>query len=120
MLTALLWGLVAASSLLVGAVAGTVRDWNERLVGLVLGFGAGALISSISFELAEEGVRVSGALAVALGLAIGAVVFYVADKTVDRMGRTGGGAGLPCCWERFSMAYRNRPCSASASRAAPA
>ena len=95
MLTALLWGLVAASSLLVGAVAGTVRDWNERLVGLVLGFGAGALISSISFELAEEGVRVSGALAVALGLAIGAVVFYVADKTVDRMGRTGGGAGMP-------------------------
>ena len=95
MLTALLWGLVASSSLLVGAVAGTIRDWNERLVGLVLGFGAGALISSISFELAEEGVRVSGAVAVALGLAIGALVFYVADKAVDRIGRTGGAAGLP-------------------------
>ncbi|AKS36318.1 ZIP family metal transporter [Mycolicibacterium goodii] len=95
MLTALLWGLVAASSLLIGAVAGAIRDWNQRLVGLVLGFGAGALISSISFELAEEGVRVSGAVAVALGLAVGAIVFYVADHAVDRMGRGGAAAGMP-------------------------
>lgn len=93
MLTALLWGVVAASSLLIGAAAGAVRDWNEHLVGLVLGFGAGALISSISFELAEEGFRVSGAVAVALGLAIGAVVFYIADNTIDRMG--GRVAGMP-------------------------
>lgn len=93
MLTALLWGIVAASSLLIGAVAGVIRDWNERLVGLVLGFGAGALISSISFELAEEGFRVSGAVAVALGLAIGAVVFYIADNAIDRMG--GRVAGMP-------------------------
>lgn len=96
-LTALLWGLVAASSLVIGAVAGVVRDWNRRFVGLVLGFGAGALISSISFELAEEGFRASGALAVAVGLAVGAVVFYVADTAVDRMGASNGAqtAGLP-------------------------
>ncbi|MBU8809184.1 ZIP family metal transporter [Mycolicibacterium goodii] len=93
MLTALLWGLVAASSLLIGALAGAIRDWNGRFVGLVLGFGAGALISSISFELAEEGFRAGGAVAVALGLAIGAVVFYVADKAIDRMG--GRAAGMP-------------------------
>ncbi|OMB96202.1 hypothetical protein A5733_12185 [Mycobacterium sp. NS-7484] len=96
MLSALTWGLVAASSLLIGAVAGVIRDWNRRLVGLVLGFGAGALISSISFELAEEGFRASGAWAVALGLAVGAVVFYAADHAVDRLGRNGTQtAGLP-------------------------
>nr|MDT0524410.1 hypothetical protein [Streptomyces sp. DSM 41633] len=62
----------------------------------VLGFGAGALISSISFELAEEGFRASGAWAVALGLATGAVVFYLADKAVDRLGRKGTQtAGMP-------------------------
>lgn len=91
MLVALGWGLIAASSLVIGAIAGAVRDWNDRLIGLVLGFGAGALVSSISFELAEEGFHVGGALAVALGLAAGAVVFYVADQAIDRMG--GGGAG---------------------------
>lgn len=96
MLTALIWGLVAASSLILGALAGVVRDWNRRLIGLVLGFGAGALISSISFELAEEGFRVGGALPVSLGLAVGAIVFYVADAAVDRLGAGGAQtAGLP-------------------------
>ena len=70
--------------MIVGALAGALRDWNPRLVGLVLGFGAGALVASISFELAEEGVRLAGAAAVALGLAAGAIVFYVADRAIDR------------------------------------
>ncbi|WP_102144010.1 ZIP family metal transporter [Mycobacterium hubeiense] len=96
MLETLGWGLLAASSLVLGAIAGVVRDWNHRLVGLVLGFGAGALVASISFELAEEGFRVGGALPVALGLAAGAVTFFLADMAVDRLG--GGDAktaGLP-------------------------
>ena len=86
MLTALVWGLVAASSLIIGALAGVARTWNQRLIGLVLGFGAGALVASISFELAEEGFRVGGALPVALGLAAGAVTFFAADRLVDRIG----------------------------------
>jgi len=93
-LEALLWGGVAASSLIVGAVGGALRNWNVRLVGLVLGFGAGALVASISFELAEEGFRLAGAIAVATGLAAGAIVYYVADRALDR-GATTGGAGLP-------------------------
>ena len=55
----------------IGALAGVIHDWNSRLVGLVLGFGAGALMASISFELAEEGFRVAGALAVSIGIALG-------------------------------------------------
>lgn len=96
MLTALLWGMVAASSLIIGALAGVARTWNERLIGLVLGFGAGALVASISFELAEEGFRVGGALPVALGLAAGAVMFFVADHLVDRLGGDNTrAAGIP-------------------------
>jgi len=93
-LEALLWGAVAASSLIVGALAGALRDWNARLVGLVLGFGAGALVASISFELAETGFRLSGAVAVAAGLAAGAVVFYVADRAIDRKAAKSA-SGLP-------------------------
>lgn len=96
MVTALLWGLVAASSLIIGALAGVAHRWNQRLIGLVLGFGAGALVASISFELAEEGFRVGGALPVALGLATGAVTFFVADHVVDRLGGDGkAAAGMP-------------------------
>lgn len=94
--TALLWGCVAASSLIIGALAGVARDWNAKLIGLVLGFGAGALVASISFELAEEGFRVGGAVPVAVGLAVGGLVFFVADLGVARIGgRNGPSAGLP-------------------------
>ena len=93
---ALLWGLVAASSLVIGALAGVARDWNRRLIGLVLGFGAGSLVAGISFELAEEGFRVGGALSVSLGLAAGAVTFFIADHLIDRLGSGGRTtAGIP-------------------------
>jgi ZIP family zinc transporter len=88
MLEALAWGAVAASSLLIGALAGLLRPWPTRAVGLVLGFGAGALISAVSFELAQEGVRVGGGSAVGVGLAAGALTYYVCDTEIER--RTGG------------------------------
>jgi zinc transporter ZupT len=59
---ALGWGALAASSLVIGALLSVAREWPPRLVGLVLAFGAGALISAVSFELAEEGVAIGGAI----------------------------------------------------------
>ena len=53
MTTALAWGALAASSLLIGALIGYVRPWPDVLIGVVLAFGAGALISAVSFDLAE-------------------------------------------------------------------
>ena len=57
MADAILWGAIAASSLVIGAVIGLVRPWPNRVVGLVLAFGAGALISAVSFDLAQEGAQ---------------------------------------------------------------
>lgn len=93
MVQAAIWGGVAASSLVLGAVLGVVRRWPPLLIGVVLGFGAGALISGVAFDLAQEGLEVSGALPVAIGIGIGAVVFFLADAVVERIGgRSGGGA----------------------------
>ncbi len=94
---ALGWGMVAASSLTIGAVLGVIRQWKPSQIGVVLGFGAGALISSISFELFEEGLATGGALPLAFGLAAGALAFFFADRGVERVGgRLGAGsAGLP-------------------------
>lgn len=101
--SALLWGLVAASSLLIGAGLGVLRSWRPAPVGVVLGFGAGALVAGISFELAGEGFRIGGALPLALGLAAGAIAFFFADRGVARLGgRSGGGAdGLPLALGAF-------------------
>jgi zinc transporter, ZIP family len=84
MTASLAWGALAASSLVLGALLGLIRPWPNRLIGGVLGFGAGALISAVSFDLAQEGVRLGGADSVALGLGAGAVTYFVADRVVER------------------------------------
>jgi ZIP family zinc transporter len=95
-LAALGWGTLASASLVIGAVLGLARDWKSAFVGAVLGFGAGALISSVAFELAEEGIKVGGLVAVAAGLWIGALAFFLLNKGVVRMGgRSGAASGLP-------------------------
>jgi ZIP family zinc transporter len=83
---ALAWGALAASSLVIGGVIGLVRRWPDTLVGLVLAFGAGALISAVSFELVEEGQRIGGPGTVAIGLAAGALTYFGLDRLVDGMG----------------------------------
>jgi ZIP family zinc transporter len=82
MTAALGWGALAASSLILGAVLGLAHHWSDRVVGLVLAFGAGALISAVSFDLAEEGVKAGGGAAVGLGLAVGALTYFLADRAL--------------------------------------
>ena len=93
MVEAGLWGLFAASSLLLGAVAG-VRFHGQfkrhpHWIAGITGFGAGVLISAVAFELTQEAYDLGGADAVALGLAAGAIVFFVGDRYIERM--EGGG-----------------------------
>ncbi|RBP65045.1 ZIP family zinc transporter [Brevibacterium sanguinis] len=92
MLGAVLWGAVAASSLLCGALLSMVRAWSDRSIGTVLGFGAGALIASVSFELAEDGFQGGGAPPVAIGLALGAAAYFTANGIVARSGAQAGRA----------------------------
>ena len=46
---ALGWGAVAASSLIIGVLLAFARQWPREPIGLILAFGAGALISAVSF-----------------------------------------------------------------------
>jgi zinc transporter, ZIP family len=85
------WGALAASSLVIGALLGVAREWPRELVGLVLAFGAGALISAVSFDLAEEGARIGDTGVTAAGLAVGAVTYYALNRLV---GRGDAGASL--------------------------
>ena len=87
MIEAFLWGLVAASSLVLGAVICFVHRPGTRALGLVMGFGAGVLLSSVAYELVEEAAETSGRLGdVVLGLLVGAAVFTGGDIVVSRLG----------------------------------
>jgi ZIP family zinc transporter len=47
------WGLVAGSSLVVGGIVALLVPIGQRLLGLVMAFGAGVLISAVAFELVQ-------------------------------------------------------------------
>jgi ZIP family zinc transporter len=85
-----LWGLLAASSLVIGAVAGVLLDVPRRWVALVMGFGAGALISALAFDLAEEALTAGGTLVTAAGLAAGAITYFMGDTMLARRARRRG------------------------------
>jgi ZIP family zinc transporter len=100
MLEAALWGFIAGSALLVGAAIGIWAHLSRRIVALVMGFGAGALVSAVSFDLTEEALNLGGAAPTALGLAAGGITFFVGDLLIERReaaaGTDGaGGGGLP-------------------------
>jgi zinc transporter, ZIP family len=80
------WGLLGASSLLIGAVAGLLLPIPNRVIGLILAFGAGTLISAVAFELTEEAYRLGGADTVTLGLALGALTYFAGDELLARRG----------------------------------
>jgi ZIP family zinc transporter len=84
MTEALGWGAVAASSLVIGVLLAFVRPWSDRLVGSILAFGAGALISAVSFGLAGEGLDIGSPRSVGAGLAAGALAYYLASRFIDR------------------------------------
>ena len=88
---ALGWGALAAGSLVLGALLSFARRWSPQQVGAVLAFGAGALISAVSYELAQEGIALGGAGYTGLGLALGALTYYGLDGAIARRSNTGRG-----------------------------
>jgi ZIP family zinc transporter len=80
------WGLVGGLALLVGALIGLYARASTRAIGLVMGFGAGVLISALAFELAAESFERGGTSPTVIGLAAGAVTFFVGDLIIDRRG----------------------------------
>jgi ZIP family zinc transporter len=90
MCAAFLWGLLAGSSLVVGGVAALRFRISQLLLGLIMAFGVGVLISAVAYELVGEAFDTSaGSGGVALGLFAGAGVFFLGDVLIGRMGGQG-------------------------------
>jgi len=50
------WGILTASSLVIGALVALRFRIGLRVIGLILAFGAGVLISAVAFDLVEEAI----------------------------------------------------------------
>ena len=51
---ALAWGIVAGSPLVLGGVIARRFPISQRMLGLIMAFGAGVLISAVAYELFER------------------------------------------------------------------
>jgi len=81
------WGFVGGASLLLGALVGVYVGASRRLIATVTAaLGAGVLISSVAFELMDEAYGMGGLDSSSLGLLLGAVAFFFADREVNRRG----------------------------------
>ena len=82
---ALIFGAIASSALVLGALAGGRLQFPKRVLAAMLAFAAGALITALTFEMFEDSYEKGGIWRAVLGLAVGAIVFTVVSAGLDRM-----------------------------------
>jgi ZIP family zinc transporter len=86
---AFLWGLIATSSLVIGGFLGSYIDFGKKTLGAIMAFGAGVLLSALSFELVFSAVQMSKGSGFSIyGYLCGAAVFFIADRIIGK--RRGG------------------------------
>jgi ZIP family zinc transporter len=90
MMNAFLWGLLATSSLIIGGMIASRFSLGNKAIGVIMAFGAGTLISAISYELIFEAVKLAkGTGFPAFGLFTGAMTFYFSDMLIGKLGAKG-------------------------------
>jgi len=88
MITAIFWSALATGTLLIGMALAYRNLVGLKWTGLIMAFGAGAIISAAAYQLILGAVadeKGSYAL-VGFGIAAGALTFYFADRWVDNLG----------------------------------
>lgn len=90
-----MWGLVAGGALVLGAGFAWLVRVPALAIATIMAFGAGVLISALSFELMDEAERSGGLLPTAIGFLAGACAYVAANAALARRGarhrkRSGG------------------------------
>ncbi len=99
MLIAGMWSLGAALSLVLGAVIAQNVDVSVRTIGETMGFGAGALLSALAYELLPS--TALSDVGIGLSFSAGALVFYAADAALER--RSAGADGADGAGEAIAL-----------------
>jgi len=83
MVYAVVWGGLAAAALLIGYFL-SKHGLSNLIIGLIMGIGAGALISAIAYELVPETALDKWGMG--LVFVLGALTFFLGDWLIDRRG----------------------------------
>lgn len=85
-LQAAFWGAISGLALLLGASIGYYVKLPHKVVAAVMAFGAGVLISALSFELMEQATELGGLASSALGFLSGVAIYSVANQILSSFG----------------------------------
>jgi zinc transporter, ZIP family len=100
-LSAFIFGLVASSALVIGAVAGACWTPPRPMLAAALAFASGALITALAFDLFQESFKHGGAWFSSIGLLLGATAFVVADERSTAISKGLAAASGPSpCWQQ--------------------
>jgi ZIP family zinc transporter len=80
------WGMVAGSALVIGALIGYFLAVPQRLIAAIMAFGAGVLVSVLSFDLMDEAYRQGGFVATGAGFLLGAAIYTAINVYLSRRG----------------------------------
>jgi ZIP family zinc transporter len=80
------WGGVAGAALLIGAAVGYGVDLKQRFIAAIMSFGAGVLISALTFDLMNDAYERGGFTATSLGFVGGSFVYTLANIALARHG----------------------------------
>jgi zinc transporter, ZIP family len=83
---AAIWGALAASSLIIGAVLAVRVRLSNRVIGSVMGFGSGALLGAIAYELVPESLISGAGRSIFLAFGAGTLTFFACDWIIDNRG----------------------------------
>ncbi|GAC55371.1 MULTISPECIES: ZIP family metal transporter [Gordonia] len=93
--TALLYGLVTAVPIAIGAAIGLRWDLPSRVLATLMAFGAGTMIAAVSTELFVPAFKQAGIGLAGATLFLGTAVYVVADHLVEtRLGSRAIGPAL--------------------------
>jgi len=81
-----LWGLLGASSLVVGAAVAYLARLGTRVAAAIMSFGCGVLISAVAYDLIFQGFRSAGIRPVVIGAVCGSLAYAAANWLVSRNG----------------------------------
>jgi ZIP family zinc transporter len=81
-----IWGLVAGSALIIGALVGYFSKISQRWTAAIMSFGSGVLISALSFDLMDEAYKQGGFDSTAIGFLSGAIVYTAANILLAKKG----------------------------------
>ena len=83
--SAFLWGAFSSASLYIGEALAAPMERRARTTGLIMGFGAGTLLSAVAYELIPE-TNLRHGLGIAASVLVGALAYFIGDRLVDKSG----------------------------------